>query len=125
MEGTDYTQRTFGSIQPEVENPTQEPLHEVIEDELMSSLNRESAILLARERIDRLARDAGDQFELLSDSTKEIEQGWVFFFNTAYFVRTGNPASVLAGNGPILVTREGVIHELPSAIPWQEAAKLF
>jgi len=89
----------------------------------MPSLNRESAIALARKRIDQLAQAVGDQFEILSDSTKEIEQGWVFFFNTADFVRTRNPASALAGNGPILVTREGVIHELPSAIPWEDAVK--
>lgn len=90
----------------------------------MLSLNRESATALARKRIDQLAQTVGDQFEILSDSTKEIERGWVFFFNTADFVRTRNPASALAGNGPILVTREGVIHELPSAIPWEDAVKL-
>lgn len=89
----------------------------------MPSLNRESAIALARQRIDQFAQAAGDQFEILSDSTREIEQGWVFFFNTADFVRTRNPASALAGNGPLLVTREGVIHELPSAIPWDDAVK--
>jgi hypothetical protein len=89
----------------------------------MPTLNRESAIALARQRINQLAQAVGDQFEILSESTREIEQGWVFFFNTADFVRTRNPASALAGNGPILVTREGIIHELPSAIPWEVAVK--
>lgn len=89
----------------------------------MPSLDRESAIALARQRVDQLAQAVGDQFEILSDSTREIEQGWVFFFNTADFVRTRNPTSALAGNGPLLVTREGVIHELPSAIPWEDAVK--
>lgn len=89
----------------------------------MPSINRETAIALARERVAQLARDAGDQFEILFDSTKEIEQGWVFFFNTVEFMRTRNPMSALAGNGPILVTREGVVHELPSAIPWEDAVK--
>lgn len=89
----------------------------------MSTINRESAISLARERIDHLARAVGDQFAILSESTKEIEQGWLFFFNTADFVRTGNPASALAGNGPILVTREGVVHELPGSIPWEQAVQ--
>lgn len=89
----------------------------------MHSLNRELAISLARERIDQLAQAAGDEFEILSDATREIEQGWLFFFNTMDFVRTRNPLSALAGNGPILVTREGVVHELPSAIPWEDAVK--
>lgn len=88
----------------------------------MPSLNRETAISLARERIDRL-QAAGDQFEILFDSTMEFEQGWLFFFNTADFVRTRNLVYSLAGNGPILVTREGVVHELPSAIPWEDAVK--
>lgn len=90
---------------------------------MMHSLNLESASALARQRIDRLAQAVGDQFEILSDSTREIEHGWVFFFNTADFVRTRNPASALAGNGPILVTDEGVVYQLPSAIPWEDAVE--
>lgn len=89
----------------------------------MSNFNRESAIALARKRIDQLAEALGDQFEILPDSPKEIRQGWLFFFNTADFVRTQNPTSALAGNGPILITRNGAIHELPSALPWEEAVK--
>ncbi|MBL0419250.1 hypothetical protein JI739_02710 [Ramlibacter sp. AW1] len=89
----------------------------------MHSLNRESAIALARKRINSLADAVGDQFEILPDSTREIDQGWVIFFNTADFVRTQNPASALAGNNPILVTHDGVIHELPSAIPWEQAVR--
>lgn len=89
----------------------------------MAILNRDSAISLAQERIDRLAEAAADQFEILYDATKEIEQGWVFFFNTADFVRTRNPSSALAGNGPVLVTREGMVYELPSAISWEDAVK--
>jgi hypothetical protein len=89
----------------------------------MPNINRESAITLARDKIDQLAQTAGDQFEILPDSTMDIQQGWVFFFNTADFVRTGAPASALAGNGPILITREGTVVELPSAIPWEDAVR--
>lgn len=89
----------------------------------MPCVNHEFAFALARQRIDQLALAANDQFEILSDATREIEQGWVFFFNTADFVRTRNPTSALAGNGPLFITREGVIHELPSAIPWEDAVR--
>jgi hypothetical protein len=89
----------------------------------MGSINRETASALARDRVNQLAQSVGDQFEFLPDSPKEIEQGWLFFFNTADFVRTRNPASALAGNGPIFVTRGGVVHELPSAITWQDAVR--
>lgn len=78
---------------------------------------------LAREKINQISSSIEDQLELLSDQTKEIEGGWVFFFNTADFVRTRDPMCALAGNGPILVTREGAVHELPSAIPWEDAVK--
>lgn len=89
----------------------------------MSDINQETATTLARASINQLAQAAGDQFEILADSTREIEQGWVFFFNTADFVRTQNPTASLAGNCPILVTREGTIHELPTAVPWEAGVR--
>ncbi|MDR0634744.1 MAG: YrhB family protein [Azoarcus sp.] len=89
----------------------------------MARFDCESATLLALDKIDQLARAAGDEFGILADFTREVEQGWVFFFNTADFVRTRNPVFALAGNGPILVTHEGDVFELPSAIPWEDAVK--
>jgi hypothetical protein len=89
----------------------------------MPNLNLETALLLARERVNQLSQSAEDQFEIMPESTKEIAQGWLFFFNTVDFVRTRNPASSLAGNGPILVSREGTLYELPSGIPWEDAVK--
>jgi hypothetical protein len=91
----------------------------------MSPLNLELATNLARARIDELAESVESTFELLSESTVEIRQGWIFFYNSAEFVKSGDMLDALAGNGPILVTREGVIHELPSAIPWEDAVKLI
>ena len=90
---------------------------------MMPNLDFESAVMLARSRVNQLAQAVGDQFDLLLDQTREVEQGWVFFFNTADFVRTRTPMSALAGNGPILVTREGVLYQLPSAIPWEDAVR--
>jgi Immunity protein 35 len=87
----------------------------------MPNLNRDSAMLLARERINQRAQSVGEEFEI--DSTMEIEQGWLFFYNTMEFVRTRDHSYALVGNGPILVTREGVVHHLPSAIPWEHAVK--
>ncbi len=87
----------------------------------MHSLDIESAEAIARQRVDQLAKAVGDRFEILSSRTQVVDAGWVFFFNTSDFVRTGDIASALAGNGPIFVSRDGSIHELPSAIPWEEA----
>lgn len=89
----------------------------------MSNLNREEATALAQNRIEHLGRSVGDRFELMSDLTKEVDQGWVFFFNTAEYVSTRNPLTALAGNGPILVTRRAEVFQLSSAIPWEIAVK--
>lgn len=89
----------------------------------MQTFNTESAYLLAHTRIEELAQAAGDEFEILRHLTVEIELGWIFFYNTTEFVRTKNLTSSLAGNGPILVTRMGSIHELPSSVPWKDAVK--
>jgi hypothetical protein len=89
----------------------------------MSRLDLASATGLAHAKIDQLASSVGDQFELVLEQTKEIEQGWIFFYNTADFIRTRNPIYTLAGNGPILVTRTGIVHVLPSATPWEDAVK--
>lgn len=83
----------------------------------------DSASTLARRRVDELEDASGEKLEIVPAATREIALGWVFFFNTADFVRTGDPTSALAGNGPLLVTRNGAIHQLPSAIPWEEAVR--
>lgn len=85
----------------------------------MSVINIEDAKSLACQRVNWLAQKAGDEFEILLDLTKEVKQGWLFFFNTADFVKTKNSMHALAGNGPILVTHQGEIYQLPSAIPWE------
>ena len=89
------------------------------------TLTFEAAKALALEELNKIAAAIGEPVELLHDQTKEIDRGWVFFFNSAEFIHTGNTISALAGNGPILVTRDGALHTLPSAISWKEAVKLI
>lgn len=76
---------------------------------------------LAQAKIDELALAAEDKFVIMPDQTQVTSKGWVFFFNTADFLRTGDPMYCLAGNGPILVTREGSIRLLPTATPWEDS----
>lgn len=89
----------------------------------MSAITREIAFEIARREVERLASAAGDSFELLSEETKDIGRGWLFFFNSSDFVRSRNPVDALAGNGPLLVLSNGQVHHLPSSVPWQEALK--
>ncbi|GJJ01161.1 hypothetical protein RugamoR64_16990 [Duganella rhizosphaerae] len=87
----------------------------------MSAINDSSALKLAEAKVRELGAACGDEFEILCDDTQEIEQGWVFFYNSADYVRTRDPLAALAGNGPLLVLRDGRIAVLPTSVSWQEA----
>lgn len=74
---------------------------------------------IASQRVAEIGRDAGDEFQLLPDATIRVDRGWLFFYNSSDFVRTKNPIYAIAGNGPLLVTLNGVVVELPSSVPWE------
>ena len=90
-------------------------------DTLKDTLNRGAALKIARAKVEQLGRLAGDEFHILAAETRELKQGWLFFYNSAEFLRTRDPMFALAGNGPILVLRGGEVATLPTAVPWQEA----
>jgi hypothetical protein len=87
----------------------------------MSTFNYDAAVRLASAKIEQLALDAGDVFEIVPGESIEIDDGWLFFFNTADYIRTREPTTALAGNAPVLVLRTGEVVELSSAMPWQDA----
>ncbi|USX27841.1 YrhB family protein [Oxalobacteraceae bacterium OTU3CINTB1] len=87
----------------------------------MNTLNCAAALKIARAKVDELGRMAGEAFDILTAETKELKQGWLFFYNSADFIRTRDPMFALAGNGPLLVLRDGQVATLPTAVPWQEA----
>jgi hypothetical protein len=86
-------------------------------------ITKAQAAAIASAKVKELARAADDRFEILEDQTKEVDRGWVFFFNSADFVRTRDPLDALAGNGPILVFRDGRIAQLSTAVPLEESLK--
>jgi hypothetical protein len=43
------------------------------------------------------------------DLTIEFEEGWLFFYDNAEFLRTGNDRLQLFGNAPLIVSRSGRI----------------
>jgi len=88
-------------------------------------MSPDKAQLLAEEAVAALGSASGDDFALISDRTVEVNEGWIFFYNTREFIETGNFDSCLAGNGPIFVNRNGVVRNLPSAIPWDVAIRSF
>lgn len=84
-------------------------------------MHESEAAKIASHRLTSIAAEVGDVLELLPDQTISAPDGWIFFYNTQAFARSGNPLDGLAGNGPLYVTRWGVLHELGTALPWQEA----
>lgn len=86
-------------------------------------MDESEAAKIASHRLTSIASEAGDVLELLPDQTIRAADGWIFFYNTQAFARSGNPLDGLAGNGPLYVTRMGVIHELGAALPWQQTVK--
>jgi uncharacterized membrane protein YjfL (UPF0719 family) len=52
-----------------------------------------------------------------------VKDGWIFFYDTTEYIHSDNPSHALAGNGPILVSRNGRVAPLSSAIAAREALK--
>ena len=56
------------------------------------------------------------KLQIMSDKTEEIEVGWVFYYNSAKFIETGNFQDAIAGNAPLIVNRNsGAIIETGTA----------
>jgi hypothetical protein len=56
-------------------------------------------------------------FVILDERTLELPYGWVFFYDWRRHVETGAFEDSLAGNAPVLVTRDGAVHETGTAYP--------
>lgn len=87
----------------------------------MGMIDASEARQIAAERVREIEQEAGYKLELLHLSTVQVKQGWIFFYNSADFIRTGNASDALAGNGPLFVALDGKLTELPSSKPWQQA----
>jgi hypothetical protein len=75
---------------------------------------------LARDTIRNIAGTAENEFSLQSDRTVTHEAGWIFFYNSLRYIETGDPNHMLAGNGPVFVSKDGSVTVIPSHTPWQE-----
>ena len=50
------------------------------------------AKLLARNTVAAIAAKVCDEFVVIDEFTKEVEEGWLFFYDSKEFVETGNPS---------------------------------
>ena len=73
----------------------------------VKQLNLDDATKLIFEKINEPDPYWPDKPELvvLVDSTIERDWGWVFYYNSALFLESGNISDALAGNSPYIVNR--------------------
>jgi hypothetical protein len=49
---------------------------------------------------------ADDELVICDSDTRELDYGWVFFYNSKMFIETGDLRYALAGNAPLLVDKK-------------------
>ncbi|WP_316178481.1 YrhB domain-containing protein [Bradyrhizobium sp. SZCCHNRI1009] len=78
---------------------------------------------LASSRIAELENVAECELVVLEEKTKDVERGWLFFYDSKLHQETGEFRYALAGNGPIFIDRNGTLRHLPTYTSWQEGLK--
>jgi len=46
------------------------------------------------------------KLQILAESTEEYDFGWVFYYNSAKFIETGDLREALVGNAPLIFNKE-------------------
>jgi len=87
----------------------------------VKAINIEDARRIAVSKLRELQQEVECDLELIDQDTAETMLGWVFFYNSAEFLRTGDALWALAGNSPLFVSRDGALIELPTHQPWQQS----
>lgn len=60
-----------------------------------------------------IQNEFGDDVEIDDDQTIEKSYGWIVFYNSKEFLRTGDPMTALMSNTPLLCTWDGEQYALP------------
>jgi hypothetical protein len=70
-------------------------------------IDSRTAVEYAEAYLERVAGSASAlQLALWKEKSREAAAGWLFYWQTRQFLRTGDPSTRLIGGGPILVDRE-------------------
>lgn len=65
----------------------------------------EARLLVEAEILQDPPYEANLRLEVIDSRTIEKEWGWVFFYDSAEHIRTGDDKHLIAGNAPIIVNR--------------------
>lgn len=69
-------------------------------------IDRDEAIRRARAELGEMSARSAQTFVLLEDLTREESFGWVFFWQSEAFVKSGDFRDALGGNAPLVILRE-------------------
>ncbi len=77
-------------------------------------IDRGQAADVARRFLRDLSDEFGVELSLVEERARETADGWVFFWNSSSYLRTGAISDALVGNGPLRVDRaDGSVTRLP------------
>ena len=69
---------------------------------------------------------ADDEAVIDDEQTLEEDSFWVFFYNSRQYVETGDFRHMMAGNAPLVVTKEdGTVHPTGTALPLETYLERF
>ena|SRR5829696_6226198 len=84
-------------------------------------LNKEQAKQTALNYINSSCVIEDDEIVILDEETIEKPYGWVFFYTSGNYLRTGDLRFLLAGNSPILIEKkDGSLAVLGTALPVED-----
>jgi hypothetical protein len=73
-------------------------------------ITQEKAEAVARQVIDEPDPYWPDRPPHVITKIETHRLGWLFYYQSEEYIRTGNPSAMLAGNGPVLVSRADGSH---------------
>jgi hypothetical protein len=80
-------------------------------------VTRDDARRIAEQQLRQLYADGTDTLAIDDQATREEDIGWVFFYQSKKYLSDGDADQRLVGNAPIVVDRQGDVHETGTAEP--------
>ncbi|HAS39845.1 MAG TPA: hypothetical protein DCS93_05170 [Microscillaceae bacterium] len=69
----------------------------------MITINK--ALALAENKLKELALQSSIKLAIMSEETIAFEEGWMFFYQSEAFIKTGNEDEMVGGNAPIIIDK--------------------
>jgi hypothetical protein len=86
----------------------------------------QAAKKLATKKVQAFEKEANIPLAIIEEATGEFEYGWVFFYQSEEYVRTGNEDALVGGNAPIIVDKlNATIHTTGTGKGHEEYIRLY